>query len=131
MKKQNRFGFTLIEILIVITILLSLSFLGAIKYIDVVEQNNINLDIVNARTIAEGIKLAGLSGAIDLKKDVANQPINSPSLSKFIDGEIVPLSKKYGSNNATFSYSISNQKILIKANGMVLYPEQKTQTSNE
>lgn len=122
----KRNAFTLIEILIVITILLSLSVLGAIKYISVVEENNINLDLVNARTIAEGVKLAGVSNAIDLKTDVSNQPIDSAALSKYLDGEMKPKSKKYGANNAAFTYSISNQKITVSANGQILYPLPKT-----
>lgn len=119
-------GFTLIEILIVITILLSLSVLGALKYISVVEENNVNLDLVNARTIAEGVKLAGLSNAIDLKTDVSNQPINSEALKKYLDGDMKPKSKKYGENNASFVYSIQDQKITVSANGQTLYPLPKT-----
>lgn len=122
-------GFTLIEILIVITILLSLSVLGAIKYIDVVEDNNINLDIVNARSIAEGIKLAGIAGAIDLKQDVNAQPITNPALSKYLETDIVPQSKKFGENSSKFLYSINNQKITIIANNHIVYPETKTKTT--
>ncbi len=121
--RAARRGFTLIEILIVVTILLSLSVIGAIKYVSVVEQNNINLDIVNARTLAEGIKIAGLSGAIDLKKDVVDQPITDPDLESFLDTSIIPHSKKYGENNSKFVYSIKNQRIKISANGITVYEE--------
>ena len=115
-------GFTLIEILIVVTILLSLSILGTIKYLSVVEENNISLDIINARTIAEGIKLAGLSGAIDLNKDVKDASISNDKLSKFIDSTVKPKSKHYGGGDSDFTYSIAKQNITIMANGLEVYP---------
>lgn len=121
--KIHKKGFTLIEILIVITILLSLSVLGALRYMDIVEENNKSLDIINARTIAEGVKLAGISGKIDLKSNVSNQSIDTETLAKFIDGDIKPKSKEYGGDSGVFTYSISNQKISVSANGKILYPE--------
>ncbi len=124
---HKRKGFTLIEILIVVTILLSLSVLGAMKYMSIVEQNNINLDRINARTIAEGIKLAGLSGAIDLNKDVSGASIEDPELAKFIDTSIVPKSKHFGGNSARFTYSISKQNVTVHANGLVVYPDTSKQ----
>ncbi|MDO4711198.1 MAG: prepilin-type N-terminal cleavage/methylation domain-containing protein [Peptostreptococcaceae bacterium] len=128
---HKKSGFTLIEILIVVTILLSLTFIGAIKYIDVVEENNINLDIVNARTIAEGIKMAGLAGAIDLKTNVSNAPITGSALEKYIDTDITPKSKKYlGTERSGFVYSIKDQKITISANSHVVYPQPKAKSKD-
>ena len=120
MKKKK--GFTLIEIMIVVAIVLSLSIIASIKYMDILESNNVKLDIINARTIAEGIELAGISGDIDLNVNVSNMTINNEKLKKYIDVTVVPKSKKYSSNNPSFLYTIQNKKVFIFANGQELYP---------
>lgn len=115
-------GFTLIEIMVVVAIILSLSILASIKYMDIVESNNVKLDLINARVIAEGIELAGISGDINLNTNISNKSINDEILKKYFDTSVVPKSKKYSSDNPSFTYSIDNQKVKIIANGKELYP---------
>lgn len=120
--RDKKRGFTLIEIMVVVAIILSLSILASIKYMDIVESNNVKLDLINARVIAEGIELAGISGDINLNANVTNKSINDEILKKYFDTSVVPKSKKYSSDNPSFTYSIDNQKVKIIANGKELYP---------
>lgn len=118
---KRRKGFTLIELLIVIAIILSLSIVVSIKYLNVVESNNAKIDIINARVIAEGIKLAAISGDVDINQNISNQSINNKVFENYFDVNTTPKSKKY-SDNSGFLYSIKEQKIIISANGLEIYP---------
>lgn len=87
-----------------------------------VEENNIKIDIINAKTIADGIHIAILSDAID-GTDVNQQPIDNDKLEPYFDTKITPKSKAFGGKNkGTFTYSISGKKISIHANNKELYP---------
>lgn len=120
-KSGNKRGFTLIELLISMTILIAITFITAFKYINVVEENNTKVDIINAKTIADGIKIASLSG-VQINKDGGN--INSPAdLSNYFDTEIKPKSKTYGSGeDSSFTYQVKENTIIIMAGGKQVYP---------
>lgn len=120
--KDKKNGFTLIEIMIVVAIILSLSILASIKYMDIVETNNAKLDIINARVIAEGIELAAISGDINLNTNVSHASINNVKFQKYFDTSVVPKSKKYSSDTPAFTYSIDDHKIKVYANNKELYP---------
>ena len=84
-KMRKRKGFTLIEILISVAILLALTFIGAFKFINVVEENNVKIDVINAKTIADGINMAMLSG-VTVSDNPSGSALTNPSeLSKFFD----------------------------------------------
>ena len=121
-RQHKRKGFTLIEILIAVTILLAVSFVGVIRYANMVEENNVKIDIINAKTIADGINIAILSDAID-DSNVSNKSIIDDDLDAYFDTKIKPKSKACGGKNgAGFTYSIENKKVSIEANGIELYP---------
>lgn len=117
-KVKKRAGFTLIEILISITILLTLTVLGAIKYVGVLEENNIKLDHINAKTVADGVHMAILSGVIDDKSSIDS---NSEQLSNFIDTSITTKSKKY-SKGSSFSCKVTEGVITVTVSDKILYP---------
>lgn len=118
---QKRNGFTLIEILIAITILLAVSFIGLLKYVDVVEENHVKVDLINAKTIADGVQIAILSNAIE-GKDATNQSIANEKLSNYFDTTITPKSKQFGGTKSAFTYSISGKNVTVTANGIQAYP---------
>lgn len=121
-KMRKRKGFTLIEILISVAILLALTFIGAFKFINVVEENNVKIDVINAKTIADGINMAMLSG-VTVSDNPSGSALTNPSeLSKFFDTTVKPKSKKYGKDKGSYTYSIKEQEIYIYAGGQQLYP---------
>ena len=77
-KMRKRKGFTLIEILISVAILLALTFIGAFKFINVVEENNVKIDVINAKTIADGINMAMLSG-VTVSDNTSGSALTNPS----------------------------------------------------
>lgn len=121
-KMRKRKGFTLIEILISVAILLALTFIGAFKFINVVEENNVKIDVINAKTIADGINMAMLSG-VTVSDNPSGSALTNPSeLSKFFDTTVKPKSKKYGKDKGFYTYSIKEQEIYIYAGGQQVYP---------
>lgn len=121
-RTHKRKGFTLIEILISITILLAISFIGVIKYVNVVEENNVKIDIINAKTIADGINIAILSDAIDAPQ-ITGGSVSDSKLEPYLDTTIKPKSKKYGGKNGNFTYNVSDKgQVTVSANNTQVYP---------
>ena len=130
MKKINiskkRKGFTLIEIIISITILLALTVLGVVKYVNVVEENNIKIDIINAKTLADGVQMAYMAGVID----ETSSKSNNSELSSYIDTTVTTKSKEYGKNEP-YSYSFEGSQVIIhSSNNKQLYPYLKNEQGN-
>lgn len=128
MKKYNldSKGFTLIELLVVITILVALTLLGTYKYFNIVEENKQNIDISNAKILAEAVSVAEATGK--LKIDSASKEVKFEDLKDILNKEVRPTSKKYGSADGNGEFVIKVKKVgndfetEITANGETLYP---------
>lgn len=128
MKKYNldSKGFTLIELLVVITILVALTLLGTYKYFNIVEENKQNIDISNAKILAEAVSVAEATGK--LKIDSASKEVKFEDLKDILNKEVRPTSKKYGNADGSGEFIIKVKKVgndfetEITANGETLYP---------
>ncbi len=128
MKKYNldSKGFTLIELLVVITILVALTLLGTYKYFNIVEENKQNIDISNAKILAEAVSVAEATGK--LKLDSASKEVKFEDLKDVLNKEVKPTSKKYGGADGSGEFIIKVKKVgndfetEITANGETLYP---------
>ncbi len=128
MKKYNldSKGFTLIELLVVITILVALTLLGTYKYFNIVEENKQNIDISNAKILAEAVSVAEATGK--LKLDSTSKEVKFEDLKDILNKEVRPTSKKYGGTDGNGVFIIKVKKVgndfetEITANGEALYP---------
>lgn len=129
----NNKGFTLIELLVVITILVALTLLGTYKYFNIVEENKQNIDISNAKILAEAVSVAEATGKLKIDKNLTE--VSFESLKDILNKEVKPTSKKYSGENKDGKFIIKVTKsgndfeTEISANGEVLYPltENKTE----
>lgn len=128
MKKYNldSKGFTLIELLVVITILVALTLLGTYKYFNIVEENKQNIDISNAKILAEAVSVAEATGK--LKLDSTSKEVKFEDLKDILNKEVKPTSKKYSGTDGNGAFIIKVKKVgndfetEITANGETLYP---------
>lgn len=122
----NNKGFTLIELLVVITILVALTLLGTYKYFNIVEENKQNIDISNAKILAEAVSVAEATGK--LKLDSTSKEVKFEDLKDILNKEVRPTSKKYGGTDGNGVFIIKVKKVgndfetEITANGEALYP---------
>lgn len=116
--KKNIKGFTLVEILVVMTILIALTLFGVTKYMNIVEDNKQKIDIANARNMAEAVSIKIAMG--DSFDDDSN--ITTSHLNELIDGKMKPMSKMYSEGDATFVAKIVNKEVKIYAGSQIVFP---------
>ncbi|AUN13022.1 type IV pilin PilA [[Clostridium] sordellii] len=111
---KKRRGFTLIELVMVVAILGTLSSIALVKFTDVGKESKINSDYITASNIATATKLAINDGVSDITLD---------KLSKegYIEGTPKPQSEEGG-----FVVSIDNGNINVKVGEKVFYPKTET-----
>lgn len=111
---KKRRGFTLIELVMVVAILGTLSSIALVKFTDVGKESKINSDYITASNIATATKLAINDGVSDITLD---------KLSKegYIEGTPKPQSEEGG-----FVVSIDNGNINVKVGEKVFYPKTDT-----
>lgn len=111
---KKRRGFTLIELVMVVAILGTLSSIALVKFTDVGKESKINSDYITASNIATATKLAINDGVSDITVD---------KLSKegYIEGTPKPQSEEGG-----FVVSIDNGNINVKVGEKVFYPKTET-----
>ncbi|CEQ10730.1 type IV pilin PilA [[Clostridium] sordellii] len=111
---KKRRGFTLIELVMVVAILGTLSSIALIKFTDVGKESKINSDYITASNIATATKLAINDGVSDITLD---------KLSKegYIEGTPKPQSEEGG-----FVVSIDDGNINVKVGEKVFYPKTET-----
>ncbi|CEO15595.1 type IV pilin PilA [[Clostridium] sordellii] len=111
---KKRRGFTLIELVMVVAILGTLSSIALVKFTDVGKESKINSDYITASNIATATKLAINDGVSDITLD---------KLSKegYIEGTPKPQSEEGG-----FIVSIDNGNINVKVGEKVFYPKTET-----
>ncbi|WP_338560556.1 prepilin-type N-terminal cleavage/methylation domain-containing protein [Paraclostridium sordellii] len=111
---KKRRGFTLIELVMVVAILGTLSSIALVKFTDVGKESKINSDYITASNIATATKLAINDGVSDITLD---------KLSKegYIEGTPKPQSEEGG-----FIVSIDDGNINVKVGEKVFYPKTET-----
>ncbi|CEN76916.1 type IV pilin PilA [[Clostridium] sordellii] len=111
---KKRRGFTLIELVMVVAILGTLSSIALVKFTDVGKESKINSDYITASNIATATKLAINDGVSDITLD---------KLSKegYIEGTPKPQSEEGG-----FVVSIDNGNINVKVGEKIFYPKTET-----
>lgn len=111
---KKRRGFTLIELVMVVAILGTLSSIALVKFTDVGKGSKINSDYITASNIATATKLAINDGVSDITLD---------KLSKegYIEGTPKPQSEEGG-----FVVSIDDGNINVKVGEKVFYPKTET-----
>ena len=111
---KKRRGFTLIELVMVVAILGTLSSIALVKFTDIGKESKINSDYITASNIATATKLAINDGVSDITLD---------KLSKegYIEGTPKPQSEAGG-----FVVSIDNGNINVKVGEKVFYPKTET-----
>lgn len=111
---KKRRGFTLIELVMVVAILGTLSSIALVKFTDVGKESKINSDYITASNIATATKLAINDGVSDIT-------LYKLSKEGYIEGTPKPQSEEGG-----FVVSIDNGNINVKVGEKVFYPKTET-----
>ena len=121
-KNRKRKGFTLIEMVIVITIIGILSSIAVGKYSKVQENAKLNADYATASNLATAAMLSLNDG---------NSQADTQNLSKLKSNgyiEYIPTPKSQ--RNQSFAIEVgANDSITVKVNGNILYPRNDNTTS--
>jgi type IV pilin len=127
-KLSHRNGFTLIEIIISITLLLLIATYGMLKYQNVKESAQQKLDIANAVSFAETLELALMDNPNCFNNKQTIQSTD-PIVTKYTHSVLVAKSKKYsGPFNAAINKTSSDEyKFVITANNYTIYPQETNQ----
>lgn len=117
-KKKKKKGFTLIEMVIVITLLGIISSIAVGKYSKVQENAKLNADYATAANLATAASLA-------INDDVIVKDVNSLASAGYIQFVPEPKSKK----GESFSLEINGDSVIVKVGDDTFYPrlDNKTQ----
>lgn len=114
-KMKKRRGFTLIELVMVVAILGTLSSIALVKFTDVGKDSKVNSDYVTANNIATAAKLA-------LNSNVDEGKIN---LSYLVDEKYLESTPKPQSvNGKEFKVDVSNGDVTVKIDEETFYPRE-------
>ena len=117
-KMKKRRGFTLIELVMVVAILGTLSSIALVKFTDVGKDSKINSDYVAASNIATAAKLA-LNSNVDENKINLNYLVDE----KYLESTPKPQSV----DGKDFEVNVSNGDVTVKIDNEFFYPrEMKT-----
>ncbi len=121
MKKiENREGFTLVELIIVIAILAVLASIAVPNLLGSVEKSRIAKDEANAKLIGDALVMTLANGDLPSNFEIDSAVVNGnnttmQALKKTIDPLPRPTSKKYKStgNGAYFWYTVADGKVTV------------------
>jgi type IV pilus assembly protein PilA len=123
MKNKKRPGFTLVEMVIVVTILGVLSTLGFTKFVQVQENARINSDYVAASSLVTATSLA-----------LSDKKINKDDITilKLIQNGYLSIEPKPQSEGSTFSINVDTQdNIVISIDNEPFYPKDLVLSDDE
>ncbi|MDK2585943.1 type II secretion system protein [Romboutsia sedimentorum] len=120
--KKRKPGFTLVEMVIVVTILGILSSLGFMKFGQVQENAKLNSDYVAASSLATATNLALSDNKIKVGDKVTPQILK--------DHEYISTVPKSQSKDADFEIAIEkDSQVTVKVGAVVFYPKVEKQNS--
>ena len=114
-KMKKRRGFTLIELVMVVAILGTLSSIALVKFTDVGKDSKINSDYVAASNIATAAKLA-LNSNVDEGKINLNYLVSE----KYLESTPKPQSV----NDKEFKVYVSDGNVTVKIDEETFYPRE-------
>ncbi|CEH32767.1 type II secretion system protein [Romboutsia lituseburensis] len=115
LKKKKRPGYTLVEMVLVITILGILTSLGFMKFGQIQRNAKEKADYVAASSIATAVNLAMQDEKI---QDYSNIPIEKLKENKYLSKVPSPQSQK-----GEFSIEIKEDTVVVKVGQQVFYPK--------
>lgn len=121
-KMKKRRGFTLIELVMVVAILGTLSSIALVKFTDVGKDSKVNSDYVTANNIATAAKLALNSNvdenSIDLSYLVNEKYLESIPKPQSVDGK-------------EFEVNVRNGDVTVKIDNKFFYPREMKTVSDQ
>lgn len=114
-KMKKRRGFTLIELVMVVAILGTLSSIALVKFTDVGKDSKVNSDYVTASNIATAAKLA-----LNSNVDEGNINLNYLVDEKYL--ESIP--KPQSINDKEFEVYVNNGNVTVKIDQETFYPRE-------
>ncbi|MDU1539354.1 MAG: type II secretion system protein [Paeniclostridium sordellii] len=121
-KMKKRRGFTLIELVMVVAILGTLSSIALVKFTDVGKDSKVNSDYVTASNIATAAKLA-LNSNVDEGNINLNYLVNEKYL------ESIP--KPQSINDKEFEVYVNNGNVTVKIDQETFYPREIKNVSGQ
>lgn len=121
-KMKKRRGFTLIELVMVVAILGTLSSIALVKFTDVGKDSKVNSDYVTASNIATAAKLA-LNSNVDEGNINLNYLVNEKYL------ESIP--KPQSVDGKEFEVNVSNGNVTVKIDNKFFYPREMKTISDQ
>lgn len=124
MKKLNNKGFSLVELIIVIAIMVILVAVLAPQFTKYVERSRVGTDVQNASEIATAVQVAIAEGKISA--DVASAAVDTSVLTSLGSAPVVKSNtvKNAGSGTA-FTYTVADdcKTVEVYGAGVELYPD--------
>lgn len=121
-KMKKRRGFTLIELVMVVAILGTLSSIALVKFTDVGKDSKVNSDYVTASNIATAAKLA-----LNSNVDEGNINLNYLVDEKYL--ESIP--KPQSINDKEFEVYVNNGNVTVKIDQETFYPREIKNVSGQ
>ena len=121
-KMKKRRGFTLIELVMVVAILGTLSSIALVKFTDVGKDSKVNSDYVTASNIATAAKLA-LNSNVDESNINLNYLVNEKYL------ESIP--KPQSVDGKEFEVHVSNGDVIVEIDKKPFYPREIKNVSGQ
>ncbi|MDO4793890.1 MAG: type II secretion system protein [Filifactor alocis] len=118
MKKRN--GFTLIEIIISIALLVLIASYGLFKYAEVQEASKQQLDLAAVGTFVEAVEMLRINDPAAAKKTEIKS--DDPGLQRYLSGKLEGKSKEYGGPFVA-TYDDKGKLTVKSSGGKTLYPE--------
>ena len=121
MKKLNNKGFSLVELIIVIAIMVILVAVLAPQFTKYVERSRIGTDVQNASEIATAVQVALAEGKSLTSGTVDSSAVGSGNDLSSLAVAPVTKSTTVGAGN-NFSYTVTNGAVTVTANSKELFP---------
>lgn len=107
-------GFTLVEIVVCIALIVALAAFGLFQYSQVQENSKKQIDIANSRVLADAVLLGITEGKIDGKNLTKADYSSITGLNQYLSNDLAIQSQFFGGKDATYRVTVDNdQKISV------------------